>query len=54
LIDQFMRPSANVRTDGYGGPVENRTALNAADRATFYDGGAEGYTDYTSLEAADA
>lgn len=25
LIDQFMRPSANVRTDGYGGSVENRT-----------------------------
>lgn len=29
-------------------------ALNAADRATFYGGGAEGYTDYPSLEAADA
>lgn len=25
LIDQFMRPSANARTDGYGGSVENRT-----------------------------
>lgn len=25
LIDQFMRPSANVRTDAYGGTVENRT-----------------------------
>jgi N-ethylmaleimide reductase len=25
LIDQFMRPSANVRTDAYGGSVENRT-----------------------------
>lgn len=25
LIDQFMRPSANLRTDAYGGSVENRT-----------------------------
>lgn len=25
LVDQFMRPSANVRTDAYGGSVENRT-----------------------------
>ncbi|MFT3974502.1 MAG: alkene reductase [Amaricoccus sp.] len=25
LIDQFLRPSANVRTDAYGGSVENRT-----------------------------
>lgn len=25
LIDQFMRPSANVRTDDYGGSAENRT-----------------------------
>ena len=25
LIDQFTRPSANHRTDGYGGSVENRT-----------------------------
>jgi len=24
-IDQFMRPSVNVRTDAYGGSVENRT-----------------------------
>lgn len=27
LIDQFLRPSANVRTDGYGGSAENRTRL---------------------------
>jgi N-ethylmaleimide reductase len=25
LVDQFMRPSANTRTDAYGGSVENRT-----------------------------
>lgn len=25
LVDQFMRPSANHRTDAYGGSVENRT-----------------------------
>jgi N-ethylmaleimide reductase len=25
LIDQFMRPSANRRDDGYGGSIENRT-----------------------------
>lgn len=29
-------------------------ALNEPDRATFYGGGAEGYTDYPALEAADA
>ncbi len=29
LIDQFLRPSANARTDGYGGPVENRTRFLA-------------------------
>ncbi len=28
--------------------------LNAPDKATFYGGGAKGYTDYPSLEAADA
>src|SRR6476469_4919985 len=28
--------------------------LNAADKATFYGGGAKGYTDYPTLEAADA
>lgn len=27
LIDQFLRASANHRTDGYGGPVENRARL---------------------------
>lgn len=29
LIDQFMRPSANIRTDGYGGSIENRTRFLA-------------------------
>jgi N-ethylmaleimide reductase len=29
-------------------------ALNAWDKATFYGGGAKGYTDYTTLEAAEA
>jgi N-ethylmaleimide reductase len=28
--------------------------LNAPDKATFYGGGAKGYTDYPTLEAADA
>jgi N-ethylmaleimide reductase len=28
--------------------------LNAPDKATFYGGGAKGYTDYPALEAADA
>jgi N-ethylmaleimide reductase len=28
--------------------------LNAFDKATFYGGGAKGYTDYPTLEAADA
>lgn len=27
LIDQFLRRSANRRTDGYGGPIENRIRL---------------------------
>lgn len=27
LIDQFLRSSSNRRTDGYGGPVENRVRL---------------------------
>ena len=27
LIDQFLRDSANLRTDAYGGPVENRIRL---------------------------
>ena len=27
LIDQFLRDGANVRTDAYGGPVENRIRL---------------------------
>lgn len=29
LIDQFLRPSANQRTDAYGGSVENRTRFLA-------------------------
>lgn len=29
LIDQFLRPSANIRTDAYGGSVENRTRFLA-------------------------
>ena len=28
--------------------------LNACDKATFYGGGAKGYTDYPTLEAAQA
>jgi N-ethylmaleimide reductase len=24
LLEQFLRPNSNVRTDGYGGPIENR------------------------------
>ncbi len=28
--------------------------LNAFDKATFYGGGAKGYTDYPTLEAAEA
>jgi N-ethylmaleimide reductase len=28
--------------------------LNPPDKATFYGGGAKGYTDYPTLEAADA
>jgi N-ethylmaleimide reductase len=24
LIEQFIRPTSNLRTDGYGGPIENR------------------------------
>jgi N-ethylmaleimide reductase len=28
--------------------------LNAPDKATFYGGDAKGYTDYPTLEAADA
>ena len=24
LVDQFLRDGANIRTDGYGGPIENR------------------------------
>jgi N-ethylmaleimide reductase len=27
LLEQFLRPSVNVRTDAYGGSVENRTRL---------------------------
>jgi len=27
LIDQFLRDSSNVRTDDYGGPIENRIRL---------------------------
>lgn len=27
LVDQFLRDGANFRTDGYGGPVENRIAF---------------------------
>ena len=27
LIDQFLRDGSNLRTDGYGGPIENRTRL---------------------------
>ncbi|MCX8256227.1 N-ethylmaleimide reductase [Beijerinckiaceae bacterium RH AL1] len=27
LIDQFLRDNANLRTDGYGGGIENRTRL---------------------------
>ncbi len=24
LLEQFLRPNSNIRTDGYGGPIENR------------------------------
>jgi len=34
--------------------LEKGAPLNAADKATFYGGGAKGYTDYPTLEAADA
>jgi len=35
LIDQFLQDGSNVRTDGYGGPVENRArlALEVTDAA---------------------
>ncbi len=33
--------------------LRRNAPLNKADRATFYGGGAEGYTDYPMLEAAD-
>ncbi len=29
LIDQFLRDNTNTRTDGYGGPIENRVRLLA-------------------------
>lgn len=33
LLEQFIRPSSNQRTDGYGGPIENRArfVLEVAD-----------------------
>src|SRR5271168_4566296 len=34
--------------------LKNGAALNAPDKATFYGGGAKGYTDYPTLEAAEA
>jgi N-ethylmaleimide reductase len=36
LIEQFIRPTSNKRTDGYGGPIENRArfALEVAAAAT--------------------
>ncbi len=34
--------------------LKTGAALNAPDTATFYGGGAKGYTDYPALEAADA
>jgi N-ethylmaleimide reductase len=34
--------------------LKKGTALNAWDKATFYGGGAKGYTDYPTLEAAEA
>ncbi len=42
LIDQFMRPSANHRTDGYGGSIENRTRFleEVVDAVTGVLGGA--------------
>src|SRR5262249_23121202 len=35
LLEQFFRPNTNLRTDGYGGSVENRArfVLEAADAA---------------------
>jgi N-ethylmaleimide reductase len=41
LIDQFLRDSANLRTDTYGGPIENRIRLlgEVADRLTATIGG---------------
>jgi N-ethylmaleimide reductase len=34
--------------------LKRNAPLNAPDKATFYGGGAEGYTDYPTLEAVDA
>ena len=34
-----------------GGPY-SAASLNPPDKATFYGGGAKGYTDYPTLEAA--
>jgi N-ethylmaleimide reductase len=33
---------------------KREASLNAFDKATFYGGGAKGYTDYPALESADA
>jgi N-ethylmaleimide reductase len=36
LLEQFIRPNTNQRTDGYGGPIENRArfVLGVAEAAT--------------------
>jgi N-ethylmaleimide reductase len=34
--------------------LQKGAPLNAFDKATFYGGGAKGYTDYPTLEAAEA
>ena len=41
LLEQFIRPSTNLRTDAYGGPIENRArfVLETAEAATKAIGG---------------
>src|SRR4051795_7678405 len=47
LLEQFLQSHTNLRTDPYlPAPIRQGVALTPYNRATFYGGGANGYTDY--------